>query len=69
MSQQQANAVAKIALAMPDEITTRDVLIALNHAYRAGFEHGSEAALRHHAQVLDAVSDIINGQKRDYETP
>lgn len=38
-SEKQADTIAVIALALPEQPVTRDVLLALTKAYRAGWEH------------------------------
>lgn len=38
-SSRQADSIAVIALGLPEQPVTRDVLLALTKAYRAGWEH------------------------------
>lgn len=56
----QADAVAHIALGMPEEVNLRAVLRALNIAYSAGFEAGAAAANQNHLRMQEMIMKLQN---------
>lgn len=59
MDQNQADEVAQIALSIPEKPTSRDVLVALTKAYRAGVRRGVIAQARANEAVLGVIGKLM----------
>ena len=59
MEQSQANAIADIAIQLPEQPTSRDILTALTKAYRAGFRHGVMAQGRQNEIVMGVIGRLM----------
>ena len=59
MSTPQAEAVAKIALEIPEHPSALDILHCLNKAYRQGFDAGWELATTSHLQMQEVLSKLL----------
>lgn len=57
--QTQANAIADIALSIPEKPTSRDILAALTKAYRSGFRQGVMAQGRANDAVLGVIGKLM----------
>lgn len=55
----QATVVADIALQIPENATSRDILAALNKAYREGFNRGFMSLSEHHNAVQGVISNLL----------
>lgn len=60
-AQAQADAVAQIALSLPEQIDSGSILAALNRAYGAGFAKGVSAANR----VNSCLQSVVFGSMRE----
>lgn len=59
MDQSQADEVARIALSIPEKPTSRDVLVALTKAYRAGVRRGVMAQAASHEAVMGVIGRLM----------